>query len=314
MPGRPDARDGAGRTGVAAVVTAFHPDEHLVRVCRSAVDQVDALVVVDDGTPAPDEAVLDACRALGALVVRHPRNLGIGAALNTGVRTVREQVERGAELDILTLDQDSVLPPGYVVALVAAARRAMLAGVRVAMVGPGQATGVRRAADADGDGADKSDGSATVVYSKEPIQSGLLVPAATFDALGLFADELFIDGVDTELYLRARTRRMHAVAAPDARLEHRLGQRHVVRLAGRELPVVHAAAFRYYYIGRNRVLLCRRYGRSQPTWAVTSVGRDLRHLLVVTVLVPGRRARLRAYGAGLRDGVRGVTGPRPGPG
>jgi len=74
---------------------------------------------------------------------------------------------------------------------------------------------------------------------------------------------------------------------------------------------VHAAEFRYYYIGRNRMLLCRRYARSEPMWVVASLARDLRHLVIVSLLVPGRRARLRVLRAGLVDGWRGVTGPRP---
>jgi rhamnosyltransferase len=299
MPGRCNP---PGRTAVAAVVTAFEPDNRLISVCASVRHQVDLVVVVDDGSPAANERVLESCRDLGVVVVRHELNRGIGAALNTGVQAVRAHARGGAGADILTLDQDSVLPAGYVNALTAAAAQARAAGVLVAMVGPEGASGVRSAA-ARGDG--------PVTYSREPIQSGLLVPATTFAEIGLFDEDLFIDGVDSEFYLRARAHELRAIVARGAMLEHRLGRRHAVAIARRQFEVVHAAEFRYYYIGRNRVVLCRRYWLSEPMWVVTSVARDVRHVTVVTLFVPGRRKRLQELRRGLHDGMRGVVGPRP---
>lgn len=294
--------DPAGpESGVVAVVTSFDPDQSLVSVCRSVVGQVDALVVVDDGSDALDEAVMDECTALGATVVRQPSNLGIGAALDAGVARARTLVPGGRPA-VLTLDQDSTVPDGYVRALLTALEHARAAGVAVAMVGPSAATGLRAATGRDVGG---------VVLSREPIQSGLLFPPEALAELGDFAAELFIDGVDTEYYLRALQAGLQAVAAPGAYLDHRLGRRHELRVAGKTVPVVHAATFRYYYIARNRVALVRRYGRTMPGWAAGAVVRDLRHLAIVTVAVPGRAARLRETARGLRDGFRGLTGRRP---
>lgn len=288
------------------MITAFLPDEALVRLCESITGQVDDVVVVDDGSPDPDEQVFDRCTARGVVVLRHPANRGVGAALNTGVRWVLAHLD-GDEVYLLTLDQDSVAPPGYVAALLDAARGAEAAGVRVGMVGPARTGRVRPASG-------RRQGS--VVLSREPIQSGLLVPRATFDRLGLFAEELFIDGVDTEFYLRATTRGLKAIVAPGVRLEHQLGRVHRVRVPGAGgaggIPLVHALPYRYYYIARNRVLLLRRFWRVAPRWALTVVLRDVRHLLVTAALVPGRRQRLANTAAGLRDGVRGVVGRRPG--
>lgn len=287
---------------VAAVITAFNPDSALITVCTSVMDQVDVVVVVDDGSPEPDEEIFGRCAALGAVVVRQDRNLGIGAALNAGILAARAHPSSTPDTAILTLDQDSSVPQGYVAALTRALGTAVRAGVRVAMVGPAQATGVRSA---------RAGGHGDVVFSREPIQSGLLIPAETLEEVGLFDDELFIDGVDTEYFLRAEARGRRAIVADDATLEHQLGRRHVVRLLGREIPVVHAATFRYYYIARNRIILLRRYRRADARWAAGAVLRDLRHLAIVTVLVPGRIARLRETVAGVRDGLRSATGPRP---
>lgn len=297
----PDRSDQGPDAVVAAVVTAFHPDEGLVAVCAGVAQQVDHVVVVDDGSGTVADDVLARVAQAGAVVVRQPANLGIGAALNAGIRAARAAAAP-AEVDVLTLDQDSAVPPGYVAALRGAAARAARAGRPVGMVGPGQATGVRAAAASP---------AGAVVESREPIQSGLLLPHDAVRALGDFAEDLFIDGVDTEYWLRARAAGRVAVAVPGTELAHRLGRQHEVTVGGRVLGIGHAATFRYYYIARNRVALVRRYGRREPGWAAAALVRDLRHLLIVTVLVPGRRARLVETVAGLRDGLRGRSGRRP---
>ena len=305
MPSPDRLRPGGDLTAdaVAAVVTSFRPGPALPALVAAIRPQVAEVVVVDDATPTAYQGdALAQCEALGAVVVRHERNSGIGQALATGAARARATLPGAAWL--LTLDQDSLPPAGFVAALLDTAARAAGAGLDVAMVGPSAAGRVRSAAVR---------GPGPVALSREPVQSGLLVPLDVLDRLGGFATELFIDGVDTDLYLRARRAGLVAVAA-EVRLEHALGSTHVVRIAGRSFGLVHAAPFRYYYIARNRVHLLRRHGRAAPGWAVSAVLRDVRHLAVTTVLVPGRAARLRETAAGLRDGWRGVVGRRPDPG
>jgi rhamnosyltransferase len=286
---------------MGAVITAFRPDDRLEAACRSVADQVGLVVVVDDGSPPGHEDVLRRCADLGAVVVRHGANRGVGAALDTGLDELRARLGDGLS-HVLTLDQDSRTPPGYVDALLTAEAAARAAGLRPGLVGPARAGAVRAAGVGAGEG---------YVISREPIQSGLLIARAALDEVGDFDAALFIDGVDTDYYLRTRSAGLAVVAAPGTRLEHALGSEHEVLGAGRGPRVVHAAAFRYYYIARNRVHLVRRHGRRHPGWAVSAVARDVRHLLLVTLLVPGRRVRLARSWTGLVDGLRGVLGPDP---
>lgn len=280
------------RAGVVAVITSFNPGQDLVTVCGSVIGQVGRVIVVDDGSTADVEQVLTACAALGADIVRHPVNRGIAAALNSGLAAAP-----GSPF-YLTLDQDSRVPDGYVDALLDAS--VAVPGARVAMVGPGSASGVRTYAPSS---------AGARVLDLEPIQSGLLLVGAAVDDLGGFEDDLFIDGVDTEYWLRARRAGWVSVVTPGAALEHQLGRRHQITVAGRTIGVTHAAPFRYYFIARNRVALVRRYGRTEKRWAIGAIGRDVRHLLITTMLVPGRLRRLRETASGLRDGFRGRLGP-----
>lgn len=286
---------------VGAVVAAFRPGDELVAAVETVIGQVGVLVVVSDEAPGDPttRAVLDSCATLGAEIVEHEANRGIGAALNSGLAHLRAGVTPPTY--VLTLDQDSTLEPGYVAALVAAVQRAEQAGVRVGMVAPDRVGSMVRRRSTPRGG---------VAIGGEPIQSGLLVPLAALDRLDGFDESLFIDGVDTDFYLRARDAGLSCVVAPGTRLEHRLGA--AVRTGtAASVPLTVASTFRYHYQWRNLVALLRRHARRHPGWAAGAVLRALRHLAIVTVMAPGRRARLREAAAGLRAGLRHETGRRP---
>ena len=74
------------------------------------VDEVE-VVVVDDGST---DRTGELATAAGAHVVRHPTNLGVGAAFGTGIRAA---LERGADL-IVNMDADGQFEPGDISRLV----------------------------------------------------------------------------------------------------------------------------------------------------------------------------------------------------
>ncbi|TGO04079.1 glycosyltransferase [Serinibacter arcticus] len=287
---------------VVTVVSAFAPGSSLVEAVRSAIGQ-SSVVVVDDGSPADGsvDATLDAVEGLGARVVRLPRNSGIGAALNAGIRDALADPDTSY---VLTMDQDSTLPAGYVAILVSLADEARTAGIRVGSVAPEFAGGLR---------SNRSGELSGFVLAREPIQSGLLVPRDVLEKLGLLDEALFIDGVDTEYFLRTTQEGARCLVAPGLATGHQLGGTLAVEVLGRSVPVTVASTFRYYYQQRNLVILLRRWARRRPGWAATAVAKHVRHVAITTLLAPGRRARLAELRAGLVDGLRGKTGRRPEP-
>lgn len=75
---------------IVAVVPAFDEEEAIGTVVREirAFDPAIDVVVVDDGSA---DGTAETARAAGAVVVRLPFNLGIGAAVQTGFRYALEQ-------------------------------------------------------------------------------------------------------------------------------------------------------------------------------------------------------------------------------
>lgn len=71
------------RHEIAAVIPGFNEARHIGDVVRRTRQQLDHVLVVDDGST--DDTVLNA-RAAGAEVIVHPQNRGKGEAIKTGLR------------------------------------------------------------------------------------------------------------------------------------------------------------------------------------------------------------------------------------
>jgi rhamnosyltransferase len=291
----------------AAVVSTFNPHRNVVENCSALLDQCTDVVVVDDGSTAANEDLYRELESLGCTVLRLKDNSGIAAALNRGVSLARS---RNKTLGyVLTMDQDSLVQPGFVQGLEKAAAAAIEIGLGVGMVSPGKVSGLPSRAVRTHKG---------VTIGDEPVQSGLLIPISCLDSLGPFNEQLFIDGVDSEFYLRAKAKNLHCIIALDCSLNHSLGTMIPASIGpwsiawrGRPLMVRTAATWRYYFIFRNRILLAVKFARNEPYWSLRGLLADIRHLTIVSLLAPGRRERLVSATKGLADGLRGHSGPGP---
>jgi glycosyltransferase involved in cell wall biosynthesis len=87
------------RARVYVVIPAYNEGPVIARVVTGVKRAGHAVVVVDDGS---SDATADQARAGGAVVIRHPFNLGQGAALQTGIDYALAQA---AEF-IVTFDAD----------------------------------------------------------------------------------------------------------------------------------------------------------------------------------------------------------------
>ena len=103
------------------VVPLYNEAQVVREVIEDARRTFPHVVVVDDGSR--DDSAAQA-EAAGAVVVRHPINLGQGAALQTGIRYVLERTDARY---LITFDADGQHSVADAVAMVAAARRENLA-------------------------------------------------------------------------------------------------------------------------------------------------------------------------------------------
>lgn len=285
---------------VVAVISAYHPPAELAGRATALLDQVDRVVVVDDGTAS--------ARALGfaderILVEELARNVGIAGALNRGIRLARSL---GAT-HVLTLDQDSDVHEGYVAAALASMAEYRARGLRPGAVVPASVAG---------------DPVTTIGRSNralDPIQSGQVITMEAFDRLGGFDERFVIDAVDSEFTLRLRHFGWELLVVPGTDLGHSLGEltpltiggRHV-RVLGRPRHIRYHAPFRTYYMLRNGLALWRFHRRGNVAWLFQ---RTAYHLVVdiacSALAAPDRARQLHAVRFALRDALRRRLGPLP---
>jgi rhamnosyltransferase len=287
---------------VTCIIVSFRPEiAQLRRLCENILTDGPKVVVVDN-TEAPGlnaSALPAACKLIAVGYnsgITHAQNLGVGHALNAGATV------------LVFFDQDSKIGPGFLPALVGPLNRgapeitsplyvedisnAPLPSLRIGRFGLPTAI----------------HGEQTKPYAVDiVISSGTAATREVFQIAGMFDEGLFIDSVDSEWCLRCRSKQVPIRVVPTAIMHHRVGNRSI--RCGRFTILQHNPT-RCYYQVRNCFLMLR---RKHVPFAFT-----LKHLLSVlfsrTVLlffVSDRRPYLRAYFAGLRDGMKGVTGARP---
>lgn len=295
---------------VAAVIVVFHPDLALLeRSLRSISVQVAAIFVVDN-TPSLSSDLADLLRRTESNV-RHLHlggNRGLAAAQNVAIR----ECLRAGYSHIIFFDQDSVPPSDLTQKLLKAEDDLTATGIEVAALGPlfvdkktHQLSFAIRytwfrarkvAVDPKGD---------CPVESDWLISSGSLVRASVMHAVGLMKDELFIDWVDAEWGLRARSSGFKSYVVPGTMMEHSIGDasEHLLGYTFNLHSLV-----RNYYIVRNATYLLFEK-RAGPKWATAMLMRIPKHILVHTVYSNARFQSFVFMMRGLRDGLRGRLGP-----
>jgi glycosyltransferase involved in cell wall biosynthesis len=99
---------------IAALIPAFREAGHIGEVVRRVRQQLQTVLVVDDGSP---DSTAECARNAGAEVVVHAQNGGKGAAIKTGFKLL---LERGFDY-VLILDGDGQHLPEEIERFVAAA-------------------------------------------------------------------------------------------------------------------------------------------------------------------------------------------------
>ena len=115
---------------VCGVVVTFRPSPQVFKNLEVLGEQVGHTVVVDN-TPGAENVLVDLERLEFCIVIRNKINLGLGEALNIGIR---KAIALGCEW-IFTFDQDSQITDGYVEKMLAAHEEASR-NSRVGMVFP----------------------------------------------------------------------------------------------------------------------------------------------------------------------------------
>ena len=295
---------------VCGVVVTYHPDGEVELNLRALVREFGHVLIVDNGSLPETVAMLAIIP--GTTFLALGKNVGVAAALNRGAEWARQRAFQW----IATFDQDSMPAQGLAEGLWAAHLR----HPHAAIVGPclleeasrdREYRWVCRHKTWPGMYQRVECGDSDLSGVTVTITSGSLIQLGVWEELGGFAERLFIDYVDIDYCLRVIRQGHEIVIAAQTFLHHKLGARTTGRLLGWDLRPTHHAAFRHYYIARNRVEVWRRHALAVPHWALFDFAYACSNGLRVVALESNKWTKLKAMLLGTWDGLRGLGGPCP---
>jgi rhamnosyltransferase len=284
---------------VCAVVVTYFPDSYLAQRLQRIAEQVDRIVLVDNGTRGRAlDTVERAARLPGVLdMIANTANLGIATALNQGVKKALDNHYPW----IITFDQDSLPADQMVHKLLKfwetypQRRDLMILGPEVRIH----------------NFSSQPDILSDRLTHKEVthvITSGSLIAGRAFEAAGYFLDSLFIDYVDIEYCLRLRSRGHKIIQVKEALLNHRLGHIEKRRLFWKTVHPSHHDAQRRYYQYRNAVLLHKMFKKSFPEWFNYNRRVLLKTFFVILLYEKEKAKKVRSILKGIWHGLQGRAG------
>lgn len=284
---------------ITAIVTAYHPDELLSGVVRSALAACEAVIVVDNTPRAPGAdgpAALPGLDDPRVTVLADGSNLGLAAALNLGLARLPEKTEA-----VLLLDQDSVIPDHLIEAL---AKDLDDPGVGIVGPSPVDALSGRRYETLAGRHKQLDDRDVVIT-------SGMLIRRESLAKVpGGFREDFFVDYVDVDFCLRAKRNGVRIVRDMALEMPHSIGDVRIHRFLGKDVKVGHHAAWRHYWTVRNGVVLIREHLRHKPVWAGVNALFLARWITFILLFEPERRGHATAALRGLADGLTGRVAGR----
>lgn len=277
---------------VQAIIVTFRTDyRRLEAILAALAPQCPVIIADNTDDDSLSEQIRVCVKRHGGTYLSMAGNLGVGAAQNAAIAAAWAD---GADA-VLLLDDDS-LPSGNLVAALAVCRTTDLGEDAIFGANSFDSFGheISNARRSPGD----------LPRCREMMSSGTLIRRSLFERVGPFDESLFIDCVDFDWGWRAQSLGIPLYLCRQTAITHRLGEGQV---AGVRFP----SPIRHYYQFRNILRMVVRPHVPWPWIGVQLIKLPVKFVLM-SVLMPQPWVRIRYAAAGVRDALRGRSGPWPG--
>lgn len=262
------------KENTAIIVVTYNPDDRFMHALSMHEKIVNIVIIVDNASNNKSEWIN---RVRGHVLIENNVNLGIGAALNKGIRIAKK-----LKMDyILTFDQDSI-PVENILELYG-----IHMNENIALIG------TRYAQEVSGK---------TKISLKQTltiITSGCLHNLEAVSKVGDYDESLFIDGVDFDFSIRCKEKGYIVTRSKESLISHRLGN--PKKKWGIESS--NHTILRRYYMSRNHVILTRRYGLKYPIWLLKKQYFFISDIAKLILVEDDKTNKLQAIIRGIKDGI-----------
>lgn len=284
---------------VCAVIVTYLPDEGFPTRLERITAQFPRTIIVDNS--GSDEANrrlrITSDAASRIKIILNPKNLGVAVALNQGVK----QAEQLGFRWVITLDQDSDIAADMVEAMTGAYKSL---NIGLALLGANYwdtckdtvAVACRHSIE-------------SAKERKTVITSGCLLPIPLYRDIGPFREDYFIDSVDHEYCLRARSHGYRVFITCHPLMHQTVGRANPAQCRlQRSLARSHSAT-RKYFMARNTLATAKIFALREPVWALCQCLRLLAEAASVLFYEEQRAGQLRAIVVGALHGLQDRLGP-----
>lgn len=282
------------KKSVLAIVVTYHPDSLFAERFERLRGQVGSILIVDNNSgPEAVSMLREAAARVNMGLILNSGNLGVATALNIGIA---HAIANGYEWALL-FDQDTV-PGSEMFEGLSKVYEEFPRKDKLAIIGsnyPEPVGGKLRFSKASKNGCCWQD-------RRVVITSGSLLSLRICGALGPFRDEYFIDCVDHEYCLRARSKGFEVIATVKPLMTHGIGRPTPHHLPWRATQVSNHNSMRRYYMIRNHVDLAKRYLLKEPAWVIASLWARFKSLVSICLFEDDRLAKMKYSCLGLVDG------------
>ncbi len=285
---------------LCAIITTFSPELSIIECVNKILLQVNEVIIIDDGDSKENKRQLRKWfNEVPEVTLWHqPINAGIAAALNVGIKIAKE---KGHEW-IVTLDDDSIADEDMVQQLFK----------HLESVNDSKPVGIIGMKRID----NYKNASTKHMRSTQPklldkrgiITSGSLFSIKTYESIGPFREDFFIDSVDYDFCMRARAAGFRVIQIQEVGFTHTLGECERVKNFGLDVDIISHSPTRVYYDFRNSTILSKEYFMRDPLFAFFSIAFQFKKALRILFLHKNKKAKLFAIILGLRDAFKYKTG------
>lgn len=282
---------------VCAAIVTYQPDAGFPERVARIAHQVDSVVIIDNNSNSCVVSMLeDLASQRNIHLIVNDENLGLATALNQGMRWA---MERRCQW-VLLFDQDTV-PEDSMVETLMSVYDDFEPKRKLAVIGSNfYDINIQRVGFAS-----RPNEVCSWAEKKTVITSGSLLSTAAFEAVGPFREEFFIDYVDHEYCLRARSMGFTIVLATKPIMKHAVGAATVHRLLWKNLSTSNHSPLRRYYVTRNHLILAREYLCKEPGWVFATSYWLVKFNTRMLLFEDGRASKLRNVLLGIWHGLAG---------
>ena len=282
---------------ICAVIVTYFPDRKFPERLKLILRQINFVIIVDNASSGESRKMLSEIKNDGHVeILFNGANEGVARGLNLGI----QQAQKLKFSWVITFDQDTTVEPFMVSTLIDTYHQIKDKN-SIAIIGVNHIDIYSNKLSVSR----KYKGNLWI-EKKNVITSGGFMQLSSFNKIGLFREEFFIDHVDHEYCLRAIQKGFKIYFILKPLMKHSIGEvklHYVFGITRMCLPATNHSPFRWYFITRNAVILFIEYFLKDPIWSFCHLYRMLKAMGVMALFEKNRIQKFRFITLGILDGL-----------